>query len=752
MSEPPKVRLVRCPNCANLLPEVTGFSVYQCGGCGVVLRAKKKIEGLEKFPDKSGEEGELGISERFEKVENLSDSSEIDVKSNAGSSSAMSERRVESYKSKISGEQIQEKNGEPLQNLIPECGSENELQRPDRCVGRRWGEARISASPNRGRIFDIDASSSYELGCDYGYQPLQRRGDRGGSSKVEYAEDDRAELMRKLEDLKEQLSRSCQIVDNPKDRLPLDRKIVYQDHPYGGSHDRFGSAQYPAAGRHKILPGHGFYPQSFGFQPYGPVFNPPPPHHPSCSCFHCYNTSQNVVRVLPPAIGIDRFHDVSHKNPYFYDHDHLGRSGLHNYDPRISGPLPIRKRALKPSGLRCLPVAGAAPFLVCHSCLELLHLSNKRAFLRDNQQMKVKCGACSCVMDFEVRNMRLVPIHGQVNKNSDMFASSDDNMTGDPMNRPVTVFSSEDFDNSGYDFHAMDQDRRSMEGRTRHSKSSSMNAEDISSTELSLKEKVSPPPPPPPVGSPLQDHFDYSTKYGNANRFKIGNGSGPSSPEKMRSKKKTLSSQSSMKDVPVASEMDISSNEYANTGSSLESGESSMGDQTNSNKPNGSFFAIAKKSFKSNKQVVLGEKRGDVIVNGHRISDELVKKAERSAGKISPGQYWYDFRAGFWGVMGGPCLGIIPPFIEEFNYPMPENCTGGNTGVFVNGRELHDKDLQLLCSRGLPDLKGRSYIIEISGRVLDEDTGKELESLGKLAPTVERMKCGFGMKVPKNAT
>lgn len=66
---------------------------------------------------------------------------------------------------------------------------------------------------------------------------------------------------------------------------------------------------------------------------------------------------------------------------------------------------------------------------------------------------------------------------------------------------------------------------------------------------------------------------------------------------------------------------------------------------------------------------------------------------------------------------------------------MPEKCAGGNTGVFVNGRELHPKDLKLLSSRGLPAERDRSYIIEISGRVLDEDSGEELESLGKLAPT-----------------
>lgn len=78
---------------------------------------------------------------------------------------------------------------------------------------------------------------------------------------------------------------------------------------------------------------------------------------------------------------------------------------------------------------------------------------------------------------------------------------------------------------------------------------------------------------------------------------------------------------------------------------------------------------------------------------------------------------------------------ILQPFIEEFNFPMPKNCAGGNTGVFVNGRELHQNDLALLSGRGLPDTEGQSYIIEISGKVWDEATGEELDSLGKLAPT-----------------
>lgn len=78
---------------------------------------------------------------------------------------------------------------------------------------------------------------------------------------------------------------------------------------------------------------------------------------------------------------------------------------------------------------------------------------------------------------------------------------------------------------------------------------------------------------------------------------------------------------------------------------------------------------------------------------------------------------------------------FLQPFIEEFNYPMSRSCSSGNTGVIVNGRELHQKDLDLLIGRGLPPTEGGSYIVEISGKVWDEATGEELDSLGKLAPT-----------------
>ncbi|XP_020418625.1 uncharacterized protein LOC109948964 isoform X2 [Prunus persica] len=41
-----KVRLVRCPKCRQLLPELPDFQVYMCGGCGATLKAR----GLDRLP------------------------------------------------------------------------------------------------------------------------------------------------------------------------------------------------------------------------------------------------------------------------------------------------------------------------------------------------------------------------------------------------------------------------------------------------------------------------------------------------------------------------------------------------------------------------------------------------------------------------------------------------------------------------------------------------------------------------------
>ncbi|CAI5966150.1 unnamed protein product, partial [Closterium sp. NIES-64] len=103
-----------------------------------------------------------------------------------------------------------------------------------------------------------------------------------------------------------------------------------------------------------------------------------------------------------------------------------------------------------------------------------------------------------------------------------------------------------------------------------------------------------------------------------------------------------------------------------------------------------------------------------------------------SAGGVVLGQY--DQVAGFWGQMGGPCLGMIPPGID-LGPALPKNCSGGNTKVYVNARELHRKDLDRLVKRGLPLTDNMAYRVEANGNVFDGLSGEFLVNLGKLAPS-----------------
>ena len=55
---------------------------------------------------------------------------------------------------------------------------------------------------------------------------------------------------------------------------------------------------------------------------------------------------------------------------------------------------------------------------------------------------------------------------------------------------------------------------------------------------------------------------------------------------------------------------------------------------------------------------------------------------------VPDGSYWYDPMSGLWGVVGGPALGQMPPEMQLGGALAPD-ASGGQTGIFVNGRELH---------------------------------------------------------------
>jgi hypothetical protein len=66
--------------------------------------------------------------------------------------------------------------------------------------------------------------------------------------------------------------------------------------------------------------------------------------------------------------------------------------------------------------------------------------------------------------------------------------------------------------------------------------------------------------------------------------------------------------------------------------------------------------------------------------------------------RLPDGEYWYDAKSGAFGRWGGPAEAVIPPGLA-LGGPLPPDASGGGTGIYVNGRELHpiDRDrLQVL--------------------------------------------------------
>ena len=85
-----------------------------------------------------------------------------------------------------------------------------------------------------------------------------------------------------------------------------------------------------------------------------------------------------------------------------------------------------------------------------------------------------------------------------------------------------------------------------------------------------------------------------------------------------------------------------------------------------------------------------------VFVNGKQLRDDQVNFLEQKYRSPLPnGHYWYDRMCGAWGLMGGPVLCTLEPN-HDIGGPLQPGASNGNTGVFINGRELHYLDIALL--------------------------------------------------------
>ncbi|XP_044956595.1 uncharacterized protein LOC123407513 [Hordeum vulgare subsp. vulgare] len=795
-----RIRVVRCPKCDKFLPELPAYSVYVCGGCGATLQAKRKnsaqaldnsdngnmkyLEVLESVPETS--EAMAGASIEYKSVPNRlpplhsrsaysRDNSRITREASTSSVKAnvrddVREAKYMRFRNVENGETAHPVRARGVSDVSPRAPVDS--LPPNACRGE---------SPVNHHLKSRNTYSNREHANDT---------DLDGPSRVRDLEKDRAELLRMLDELRDQVQQSCEVKGpntsatvnrvadasssyNIHERSSQFRHDPSQLHRKGTQHSSSMNMRDPSVPHiYGPLPTqqslHGYvepiahartssYPAGpYPWRNFDNYFfgqHDPDPllschhegfyHQAACSCSHCYHREFLPVQGTPLGFTDQRApYLVNSYGAYPVDGPLLGQQ---RYNSRGANPSlqqhNLRANVSKKPAQTCEPIAGGAPFTICYNCYEVLQLPNKRSLL--GKEYKLRCGSCSHTIVIKLDGTRLdvselapsahlspAPQNGTGDDMADnLLASVDERLL------PPYAFSVASHQSQEKDKHS-----NSSETDSKHTPLGTNSVDSPQSRDLPAEDNVISRTP----SLPRRDQCGFSPSEGSG----IGSRSTRSEHEKVVLLTETCK-QNSIKDVCVANEMHSSDNEFDDpdyTQDVLNVPQDSG--HIRATKAGDSFFSnLIKKSFKMNNGTRNGRAR--VFVNGFPIPDRAVRKAEKLAGPIYPGDYWYDYRAGFWGVVGQPCLGMIPPYIPEFNYPMPKSCGGGNTGIYINGRELHQKDLDLLVSRGLSDSPERSYIVENSGKVTDEASGEELYGLGKLAPTVEKLRRGFGMRVPK---
>jgi len=80
--------------------------------------------------------------------------------------------------------------------------------------------------------------------------------------------------------------------------------------------------------------------------------------------------------------------------------------------------------------------------------------------------------------------------------------------------------------------------------------------------------------------------------------------------------------------------------------------------------------------------------RTGVVINGRELSPQQMVLLTSTYRYAPPrGRYWYDTASGAWGVEGRETYGFILPGHDLG--PLAADASAGNTGVFINGREIN---------------------------------------------------------------
>ncbi len=117
----------------------------------------------------------------------------------------------------------------------------------------------------------------------------------------------------------------------------------------------------------------------------------------------------------------------------------------------------------------------------------------------------------------------------------------------------------------------------------------------------------------------------------------------------------------------------------------------------------------------------------NVIINRSKLDPMQSSALDRMAGSIIPdGKHWYDALCGAWGYEGGPTVAFIQAGLA-LPGPTPPDISGGGTGIFFNGRELHPQECAFLLAVFGAAVPGRYFLNNLG--VLSNELGIPIVNL-----------------------
>jgi hypothetical protein len=131
-----------------------------------------------------------------------------------------------------------------------------------------------------------------------------------------------------------------------------------------------------------------------------------------------------------------------------------------------------------------------------------------------------------------------------------------------------------------------------------------------------------------------------------------------------------------------------------------------------------------------------------VFINQHEITQKDWTALKHLYGAAPPGHYWYDARSGLYGKVGFEAAGYIHTGLD-FG-PLAPNASNGNTGIFINGREINMTEAMFFQRIAGGIFQGRWWLDGETGNVGMEGMPMPMANLTAALQQTQFDRSGYG--------